>query len=494
MTMDLGLAPLIVPAHLTDEEKLQLYELLALRDRKRKENLLGTYKPYRKQLDFHAAGKVYRERLFSAGNQLGKTMSGAAEVAMHLTGRYMPGWPGRVLHGANRWLAGSESAELTRKGVQRLLVGPPEVEGDWGTGMIPKDCIVDISRRQGVADAIASVVVRHESGDVSTIQFQSYDQGRTKWQADTLDGVWFDEEPPLDLYSEGVTRTNVTQGPVLVTFTPLLGMSDVVKRFMIDKQVGATVIQMTIADAEHYTPEQREAVIAAYPEHEREARANGVPLMGSGRVFAVTEAGIKVDPFALPSHWPRIVGVDFGIGHPAAMVWVAWDRDTDTLYVYDIWRDKDHTPAMQALIYRPRGDWIPCAWPHDGLQRDKGSGEQLAKQYKTAGVAMLPERATFEDGTNGLEAGVTEMLDRMKSRRLRIFSTCGEWFEEFRMYHRKDGLIVKLMDDLLSATRYAVMMRRFAKTYAEANPSPFNPFRGTGPGGLGRPLDGVAGY
>jgi hypothetical protein len=290
-----------------------------------------------------------------------------------------------------------------------------------------------------------------------------------------------------------VTRTNVTQGPVIVTFTPLLGMSDVVKRFMIDKQVGSKVIQMTIDDAEHYTPEQRAAIVAAYPEHEREARANGTPMMGSGRVFTIAESGIKVDPFALPAHWPRIVGVDFGIDHPAAMIWMAWDRDTDTLYVYDIWRDRNHTPAMQALIYRPRGDWIPAAWPHDGLQRDKGSGEQLAKQYLQAGVAMLPQRATFEDGTNGVEAGVTEMLERMQSRRLRVFSTCGEWFEEFRMYHRKDGLIVKLMDDLLSATRYAVMMRRFAKTQAEAQGNPFGALFTMGQG-RGAPLDAVAGY
>ena len=76
---------------------------------------------------------------------------------------------------------------------------------------------------------------------------------------------------------------------------------------------------------------------------------------------------------------------------------------------------------------------------------------------------MLPERATFEDGTNGLEAGIAEMLDRMETGRFRVFSHLNDWFEEFRLYHRKDGKIVKEYEDLMCATRYALMMRRFAK-------------------------------
>jgi phage terminase large subunit-like protein len=481
-------------AALTPAEREELYELLVLQDRRVRENALDLYRPYGKQLAFHAAGATYRERLFMAGNQLGKTLAGGAEVAMHLTGRYPQWWSGRRFPGANRWIAGSESAELTRKGMQRILFGPPEQEGEWGTGMIPKNCLLDISRRPGVPDAIASAIVRHEpTGDVSTIQLQSYDQGRTKWQSDTVEGVWFDEEPDLDLYSEGITRTNVAQGPVILTFTPLLGMSAVVKRYLVDKQVGATVINMTIEDALHYTKEQRDAVIAAYPEHEREARAKGVPMMGSGRVFPIIESAIKVEAFAIPTHWPRIVGIDFGVDHPSAMVWMAWDRDTDTLYVYDAWRESGRTPAEQALVYRPRGSWIPVAWPHDGLQR-RVSGNalvQISKQYAQVGVNMLPERATFEDGTHGLEAGVGEMLMRMQSRRLRVFSHLNDWFEEFRMYHRKDGIIVPLMDDLLSATRYAMMMRRHAKTQIEAQGNPFATFVGSGQHEM---LDPTVGY
>ena len=455
-------------ALLDEEDKRALYELLRLKDVRARRNRLVAYKPYAKQREFHEAGSQYRERLFMAGNQLGKTWAGAYELAMHLTGRYPDWWKGRRFPYATRWMVGSESAELTRKGVQRLLIGPPELREEWGTGTVPHECLRDTSMKAGVPDAISSAVVRHECGEDSVVQFLSYDQGRTKWQADTVDGVWFDEEPPLPIYSEGLTRTNATGGLVFVTFTPLLGMSEVVKRYLLDKPEGTTVINMTIDDAEHYTPEQRAAIIASYPEHEREARAKGVPILGSGRVFPVSEEGIKVAPFPVPAHWPRIVGMDFGIDHPTAAVWLAWDRDSDTLYVTDAYRVKDQSIAIHAAAIRARGDWVPVAWPHDGLQRDKGSGEQLAEQYRKQGLAMLKARATFEDGSSGVEAGISEMLTRMQTMRLKVFSHLGDWFEEFRLYHRKDGLIVKDGDDLLAATRYAVMMRRHAKTHEEA--------------------------
>ncbi|MBN8968948.1 MAG: terminase family protein [Rhizobiales bacterium] len=193
---------------------------------------LKRYRPYAKQREFHAAGKDHRERLLMAGNQLGKTYSGAAELAFHLTGQYPQDWRGRVFDRPIRSWAGSKTGEVTRDGVQRLLVGEPKDRSAWGTGLIPGDAIVDTSSRMGVADAIDSVLVRHVSGDNSTLGFKSYDQGREKWQGETLDVVWFDEEPPMDIYMEGLTRTNATGGLVYLTFTPLLGMSDVVHMFI----------------------------------------------------------------------------------------------------------------------------------------------------------------------------------------------------------------------------------------------------------------------
>jgi phage terminase large subunit-like protein len=431
-----------------------------------KHNLLKTYQPYPKQVDFHAAGKDHRERLLMAGNQLGKTLCAAAETAIHCTGRYPDNWQGRVFDKPiSVWVSGV-TGESTRDNPQRWLYG---MIGAPGTGMVPRDCIKDTSPRRGLADALDTMIVRHGGGgDVqageSQIGFKSYDQGREKWQGPTKQLIWFDEEPPPPIYSEGLTRTNVGLNPVMVTFTPLLGMSDVVKRFLIDKVPGTHVTQMTIDDAAHYTPEQRAAIIASYQAHEREARARGIPTMGSGRVFPIEEDLIKIEPFAIPDLWPQLGGIDFGWDHPSAGVRMAWDRDNDIIYIIGCHRAREQTPLMFASAVKPWGAWLPWAWPHDGLQHDKGSGIQLAQQYKQHGLNILAQRATFDDGSSGVEAGIAEMLDRMQTGRLRVFSTMHDWFEEFRLYHRKNGLIVKEGDDLMSATRYAIMMRRFAVT------------------------------
>jgi phage terminase large subunit-like protein len=468
-----------------------LVAVLAEQELRQRRNWLANYRPYAKQREFHAAGEQHRERLLVAGNQLGKTYSGAAEVGIHMTGRYPPDWPGRRFSHAIRAVAGSESLELTRKGVQRLLVGPPEDRAQWGTGAIPYDAIKGFSMRQGVPDTLSSIVVQHVCGDRSVLQFASYDQGRTKWQADTLDLVWMDEEPPPDVYSEALTRITATRGCLFVTFTPLKGRSEVVTRYMDERPPGTHVTTMTIDDAEHFTPEERAAVIAGYPEHEREARAKGIPMMGSGRVFPVAESAIQYDPFPIPAHWARIVGLDFGWDHPAAAVWIAHDRDTDTAYVYDAWCARETPIDQQALVLRKGGEWIPVAWPHDGLQHEKGSGLQLAAQYRAHNVNMLKERATFTDGTSFVEPGVTMMLDRMRGRRLLVAKHLSDWFQEFRMYHRKEGLIVKRQDDLMSATRYALMMLRKAVSQAEAAPGLF----GTAPRlPAAVPLDIYTGY
>lgn len=211
---------------------MQVVEVASALNRRRQENRLTSYKPYARQREFHANGADHRERLLMAGNQLGKTYCGAAEVAYHLTGRYPDWWEGKRWDRPVRWWAGSKTGEVTRDGVQRYLVGEPKDESRWGTGMVPAATLVDHSRRQGIADALDSILVKHESGGNSTLGFKSYDQGRQKWQGETLDGVWFDEEPPMDIYMEGLTRTNATGGMTMITFTPLLGMSSVVSMFL----------------------------------------------------------------------------------------------------------------------------------------------------------------------------------------------------------------------------------------------------------------------
>ena len=122
----------------------------------------------------------------------------------------------------------------------------------------------------------------------------------------------FDEEPPADIYSEGRTRTNKGQlgNKTSLTFTPLLGMTEVVMQFYQNPKPNQRLIQFTILEAEHYTEEEKQAIIDSYPEHEREARANGIPILGSGRIFPVPEDDIKEDHIdVIPAHWRLINGL-----------------------------------------------------------------------------------------------------------------------------------------------------------------------------------------
>lgn len=437
------------------------------RDRK-KYARLEDYTPYPKQREFHAHGIRYRERMLAAGNQLGKTFAAAAETTYHLTGRYPPWWEGIRFTRPVTILAGSESGELTRDGMQRLLVGPPSVEENWGSGMIPRDMLAaKPKRRAGVKDAIDAVVVNSVHGGQSVIRFKSFDQGRSKWQADTVDAIWLDEEPPYDVYEEAITRTNTTNGPIYITFTPLKGMSEVVRKFFQEPGNDRIVTQMTIDDVDHYTREQKDKIIASYDDATRDARIKGIPVLGSGLVFPVPEEMIKIDPIPIPDHWPRLGGMDFGWDHPFAAVEMAWDRDTDTIYLIREYRESKQTPSYHASVLRQWGTWLPWMWPHDGNKAwgedTKGSGLQLAKQYRTGGMHTHPTHVTFEDGSIGVEAGIMEMLTRMREGRFKVFSTCTMWLGERSLYHRKDGLIVKLNDDLISASRYAMMGRRFAR-------------------------------
>lgn len=222
-----------------------LEQMLAEVKRRLSQDRLASFRPYPKQREFIASGarrvtleggKVWgppRERLLMAGNQTGKSVIGAYEVACHVTGLYPDWWEGIRYDRPTRWWVASDTGENTRDNCQAKLVGPPEIEGEWGTGFLPARTILDTHRGMGTANLLDSVTVRHVSGGVSVIGFKTYAQGRAKWQGATLDGLWLDEEPPLAIYTEALTRLNaVPDATCIITFTPLNGMSDVVAAFL----------------------------------------------------------------------------------------------------------------------------------------------------------------------------------------------------------------------------------------------------------------------
>lgn len=426
------------------------------------------FAPYPRQMEFLSLGLIKRERLLMAANRVGKTETGAFEMACHLTGQYPKWWVGRRFERpVVAWVCG-ETASAVRDVCQAKLCGAPGVENAFGTGLIPREAFADRpSLARGVTDAYDTIQVRHLSGGVSLATFKSYEQGREKFQAAGLDVIWFDEEPSLTIYGEGLTRIGERGGIAYMTFTPINGPTGVVLRFTDEPSPDRAVVSMTlddIPDDGHISPAERRRIIDGYLPHEREARARGVPMMGEGRIFTTPEEQIVEPAIAeVPPFWKKLWGIDFGIGHPFGAVLALYDSDEDRIHIHATYRAADALSIVHAAALKRLGANVPIAWPKDGTDRDAHSGEPLAEGYRKHGLLMLPEHATWVGGGMSTAAGLKEWDERERTGRLKVASHLSDWLEERRMYHAKDGKVVKIKDDLMSATRVVIMMKRFAR-------------------------------
>jgi phage terminase large subunit-like protein len=192
---------------------------------------------YPKHLEFFGAGSQYRERCFLAANRVGKTTCGSFELTAHLTGLYPAWWSGkRFAHPVRAWACGRRN-ETTRDIVQASLLGPVAYDGLrktlQGTGMVPGNLIGRVTWKRGVDDLTDTVRIRHASGGWSTLGFKSYEQGRGSFEGTSQHVVWLDEECPIDIYGECLIRLMTTGGIILLTFTPLTGLSETVMQFQL---------------------------------------------------------------------------------------------------------------------------------------------------------------------------------------------------------------------------------------------------------------------
>jgi len=484
------------------------------------------WQPYAKQLEFINATRLHRETGLFAGTQLGKSETAAFMTACNLTGLYPSFWDGiRYDHAIDGWSV-AKSLKMSRDICQVKLIGG--VGEEWGTGMIPKHLLLPAIASRGEGGAIDTIKVRHVSGNISTLRFRTYDAGRESLQGATLDWIWLDEEPDLDVYSECLSRISARpNGRLIITFTPLLGMSGISIRYRQESSPDRTFVQMGINDVPpakddlpdpdgggsspdgggtvygHLPLGEREKIIEGYPEHEREARSRGEPMLGEGRVYATPEEMILEDEniHAWPNYWRWGWGMDPGAGHPFGAALQCFDPDQQVMHTVAEVRMANATIEQQCQamhqiekkLFNSEGMAIPVAYPADTGTRDRQSMTPLTKLYGVY-LRMMNEPASLP-GIAGqakfsLEGSVTELEQWERNGRWKVHRRCLAYLEERRLYHRKDGEIVKLRDDVLCAARYAWMMRRKFKTLDECRGlgggggSPYGP---RGPGGGGRP-------
>lgn len=402
---------------------------------------------YVPHMEFFKATKSFREICLMASNRSGKSESVCFATMVFSTGDYPHWWEGRVFKKPVNILVAGETGKLVRDSIQMKLMGPP---GAIGTGMIPREKIIDWRPKAGIPDAIDTVRIRHASGLESTIQFQSYDQGRESFQATERDVIVEDEEPPISIHSECLIRTMTTNGIVLLAFTPLKGVTETVLSFQEKQKVGrACIISCTWDQAPHLTEKDKEELMASLPPHQRDARSKGIPQLGSGAVYPIQEADIVCQPFEIPKHWSRCYGLDVGWNFTAAM-WLAYDEDADVMYFTHEYKRSQAEPAVHATAIKGRGEWIPGVIDPASRGRSQIDGTQLMSLYVGQGLQLSP-------ANNAVEAGIFNMYERYTTGRLKVFSTCTEFLAENRLYRRDEkGKIVKMDDHLQDAGRYAV--------------------------------------
>jgi len=209
-------------------------------------------------------------------------------------------------------------------------------------------------------------------------------------------------------------------------------------------------IGITWDDVPHLSPEDRKELWDSIPPHQRDARARGIPALGSGVIYPVSEDLWSCDPFNIPEWWPRAYALDVGWNRTAA-VWGAWNRENDTVYIYDEYYVSEAPPQVHADAIKGRGDWIPGVIDPAARGRNQRDGDKLLEEYVDLGLDVHP-------ANNAVEAGLFAVYRRLMSGRLKVFSSCVNLRAERRLYRRDDkGKVVKERDHLMDAERYLIM-------------------------------------
>ena len=206
--------------------------------------------------------------------------------------------------------------------IQLALFGPADA---FGMGMIPKHLIGEIKFRPNTNGCLDYANVEASANwNVEPNRSQDVHQGRSAFEGTERDVVWGDEEMPLDIYSECLTRTATTDGRISLTFTPLEGDSvggAVLGKGRLPCLKFKALISASWDDVPHLTAEMKDELLSAYPEHERDARTKGIPQLGSGLIYPVPDELITCEPFPIPKHWPRFGRDGLRMGSPTSVVW-----------------------------------------------------------------------------------------------------------------------------------------------------------------------------
>ena len=437
------------------EEFLSLLEEKRRRERFKKFYL---YEPYPKQADFLSWGNTRIKAMFG-GNRVGKTLTAAEELVCHLTGIYPDWWTGRRFHHAITAWTVSVTAESAREIIQFMLLG--DLKASYGTGMIPKELIVDYSMRQGVSDTVDTIWVRHITGEISIVKLKSNEQGRAKMQGTSIEVIWIDEECDWDVFMECRMRTMDCRGIMLVTFTPLKG-STALAKWLLTEEDAEIVRHIVIGwdDVPHLTERDKREMSKGMLPHEVEARRTGLPTMATGLIYPFLAKDLIVRPFDLEHHWTGIIGLDVAYTAATAGGLLRFDPASRTTYLVAEHYLERQPPAVHVASIRAGFGCYPVRID-PSANRNERDGETIMKDYRE----LFGDAWEIQNANNAVYAGITRLYSAMSEGRFKVFSTCRHWTEEWSNYvwdekkTNQDGQALprKKDDHMMDATRYGYM-------------------------------------
>lgn len=406
---------------------------------------------YPKHMEFFEAGNEYTERAFIAGNRCGKTLTGLCELYWHCSGKYPNWWKGkRFEKPVVCWLAG-DRGEIIRDGMQPLLVGHTE----FGTGIIPLDDFAkEPASMPGVPSGFGQYFIKHVSGGVSKIIVKTYNAGKNAFESAAVDVIMLDEEAPLDIYVECQMRTATTGGIVYLTFTPDSGLTDTVLHFLSRPKPGEQrrfVCMVGWDDVPHLAEGMKQKMLTTIPPHMRDVKTKGIPYLGAGAIYPIPEEEVFIEPFKIPSYWPKTYAFDPSWNRTAAC-WGAYCQEEDCWYIFAEYCRGQTEAVIHASNIKAKGEWMegvidPAAV---GLGRGK-DGVAFLEAYEKLGLNLTL-------ANNSVDLGIDEVYNRLSTGRLKFFSNLQNLMFEYRIYRRNDkGKIVKENDDVLDCVRYLVM-------------------------------------
>jgi phage terminase large subunit-like protein len=457
-------------------------------------NQLKYFRPFQHQLKFFSTGTSDRRGILAA-NRIGKTVSTCYETAMHLTGQYPDWWPGKRYDKPVTAMVAGEGWSQVALVLQNELLGTNDVKirDAIGTGAIPRACIVMDTMRSDGANCIG-VEVRHITGSKSYLLFANYTQEVRQMQGFKLNLAVFDEQPPDDFFSEIVTRTATTQGQVLCSFTPLKGLNGLVSKFW-NHEEGYDHIRVSWDDVPEYDPwgepfllnETRQQLERDYLPHERDARRNGVPVMGKGAVFQIrTWPTYRTGTYDFRnSGLLRVIALDLGlVNDKTVLSLMYWDPNGQ-----EAWLDRQivvkGTEEANPVNYinhlmRPEVFGCPIVLPPDAgtvgrYTMSALSIRQLFEQYE---LNIYPEpirNPPDEQGrtTNHKAFGINMMRQMMEMSTLHINENCVEFLRECQNYYVDQQGRFSDPDDCIDSARYALLacLNGWAEPWDSRTPS-----------------------